>query len=76
MHVSFLLLQCPTDDGSGQCASTDTFKLQHSQEIKILVVGDRSVGKTALVQRFLNGTFSWQYNCTVSLIHAHIVIGS
>ena len=33
-------------------------------EIKILVVGDNFVGKTSVIQRFVNDTFCTEYNPT------------
>ncbi|KAH7829410.1 Rab32A4 [Monocercomonoides exilis] len=42
--------------------------------LKVLVVGDQGVGKTSLVQRYVNGIFAREYKATVGVDFAYRLI--
>lgn len=35
--------------------------------IKVVILGDPGVGKTNILQRYINNTFSHQYQCTLAV---------
>ena len=35
--------------------------------IKVTLIGESSVGKTSIVERYLNNSFSEKYKCTVNV---------
>jgi GTPase SAR1 family protein len=47
--------------------SSIAFSLHSKVSLKIIVVGDRAVGKTSLIVRFVKGTFDKNYKVTVGV---------
>lgn len=44
-----------------------TTALDHVQTFKILIIGDSSVGKSSLMNRFVHGVFHTQYVATIGV---------
>lgn len=47
--------------------SSIAFSLHSKINFKIIVVGDRGIGKTSLIVRYVKGTFDKNYNVTVGV---------
>lgn len=61
------LLKCDDLFNMSRVRSSIAFSLNSKISFKIIVVGDRGVGKTSLIVRYVKGTFDKNYNVTVGV---------
>ena len=55
-------------------AAKQSYDPLNNQEIKVIMVGDKFTGKTALIDQFIKQEFSWQYSTTVSFEYMTLYI--
>jgi len=55
------------DNNSTAEKSKMTRSQSYNDRFKIILVGDTGVGKTAIVNRFINGNFKKEHNCTIGV---------